>query len=357
MGICQSLKKRKKNTENGKNNEIERYLANEKVIQSKQCKILLLGSGESGKSTILKQMKIINLNGYTRDELFTWRPTIYRNVVECAQSLIQAMRQLGINYEKPGLQENVDKVLLYKVSGNPKSQLSPEIVSIVKLLWQDTLVKTCFETKDNRFYIMDSARHFLDSVERIGQASYVPNEQDVLRARLKTTGITEIQFPMGELSIHMFDVGGQRSERKKWIHCFDNVTSVIFCIALSEYDQVLLEESNQNRMIESLALFESIVNSRWFVRSSVMLFLNKVDVFKAKLAGSPLERYFPDYEGGANANKAAKYILWRFLQCNRNRLTIYPHLTQATNTSNIRFVFTAIKETLLRNALQDSGML
>lgn len=46
----------------------------------------------------------------------------------------------------------------------------------------------------------------------------------------------------------MFDVGGQRSERKKWIHCFENVTSIIFCVALSEYDQVLLEESNQVRI-------------------------------------------------------------------------------------------------------------
>ena len=46
----------------------------------------------------------------------------------------------------------------------------------------------------------------------------------------------------------MFDVGGQRSERKKWIHCFENVTSIIFCVALSEYDQVLLEESSQVRI-------------------------------------------------------------------------------------------------------------
>ena len=46
----------------------------------------------------------------------------------------------------------------------------------------------------------------------------------------------------------MFDVGGQRSERKKWIHCFESVTSIIFCTALSEYDQVLLEEKNQVRL-------------------------------------------------------------------------------------------------------------
>ena len=47
----------------------------------------------------------------------------------------------------------------------------------------------------------------------------------------------------------MFDVGGQRSERKKWIHCFESVTSIIFCTALSEYDQVLLEQRNQVRHV------------------------------------------------------------------------------------------------------------
>jgi hypothetical protein len=40
--------------------------------------------------------------------------------------------------------------------------------------------------------------------------------------------------------------------------------------------------------------------------------------------------------GGADINKAAKYILWRFTQTNRARLSIYPHLTQATDTSNVR---------------------
>lgn len=52
--------------------------------------------------------------------------------------------------------------------------------------------------------------------------------------------------------IHMFDVGGQRSERKKWIHCFESVTSIIFCTALSEYDQGLLEEKSQVRPFISL---------------------------------------------------------------------------------------------------------
>lgn len=110
----------------------------------------------------------------------------------------------------------------------------------------------------------------------------------------------------------------------RWIHCFEAVTSIIFCVALSEYDQVLLEESGQNRMAESLVLFESVVNSRWFLRTSIILFLNKIDLFKVKLPKVALEKYFPEYTGGADVNKAAKYILWRFTQLNRARLSIYP---------------------------------
>ena len=151
--------------------------------------------------------------------------------------------------------------------------------------------------------------------------------------------------------------GGQRSERNKWIHCFDAVTSVIFCVALSEYDQVLLEDSHQNRMAESLVLFESIINSRWFQRSSIILFLNKIDIFKQKLARRPLSDYFPEYTGGDDVNKAAKYILWRFMQVNHSKLCIYPHITQATDTTNIRLVFAAVKETILQNSLRETGFL
>ncbi|KAJ1674593.1 Guanine nucleotide-binding protein alpha-2 subunit [Spiromyces aspiralis] len=155
----------------------------------------------------------------------------------------------------------------------------------------------------------------------------------------------------------MFDVGGQRSERKKWIHCFEGVTSIIFCVALSEYDQVLLEESGHNRMEESLVLFDSVINSRWFLRTSIILFLNKIDLFQVKIPLIPLNRYFPEYTGGPDVNKAAKFVLWKFTQANRANLQLYPHLTQATDTSNIRLVFAAVKETLLQNALQDSGIL
>jgi hypothetical protein len=87
-------------------------------------------------------------------------------------------------------------------------------------------------------------------------------------------------------------------------------------------------------MAESLVLFESVINSRWFLRTSIILFLNKIDLFKAKLPKVALEHYFPEYTGGSDVNKAAKYILWRFTQLNRARLSIYPQCVPVTLPSD-----------------------
>jgi len=87
--------------------------------------------------------------------------------------------------------------------------------------------------------------------------------------------------------------------------------------------------------MESLLLFDSVVNSRWFMRTSIILFLNKVDIFKQKLGRSPLGNYFPDYSGGNDVNKAAKYLLWRFNQVNRAHLNLYPQYVSRTLSSPV----------------------
>lgn len=148
--------------------------------------------------------------------------------------------------------------------------------------------------------LLGSANNFIsyfDSIDRIAQPDYLPTDQDVLRSRVKTTGITETTFIIGDLTYRMFDVGGQRSERKKWIHCFENVTTILFLVAISEYDQLLFEDETVNRMQEALTLFDSICNSRWFIKTSIILFLNKIDRFREKLPISPMKNYFSDYEG------------------------------------------------------------
>ena len=78
-------------------------------------------------------------------------------------------------------------------------------------------------------------------------------------------------------------MGGQRNERRKWIHCFDNVDAVVFVASLSEFDQVLYEDENKNRLDEALELFAQISNSKWFTDSSLILFLNMKDLFEKKV--------------------------------------------------------------------------
>ncbi|KAJ6607205.1 heterotrimeric G-protein alpha subunit, GPA3-like protein [Mycena sp. CBHHK59/15] len=351
MGACSSQPDR---ASKARSDEIDRQLDDDSKRYKKECKILLLGSGESGKSTIVKQMKIIHQQGFTPDELLAFRPTIHKNAVDSAHAVVHALRECRLQDLLTESHRHLPAAIL---AASPEAPLSGETADAIEVLWRDPVVARVLDEHGSEFYLMDSAGYFISHIQRLAQPGYTPTEEDVLRARAQSTSITETRFNMGGLSIHMFDVGGQRSERKKWIHCFESVTSIIFCTALSEYDQVLLEEKGQNRMRESLQLFESVINSRWFLRTSIILFLNKIDVFREKLGKVPLERYFPEYTGGPDINKAAKYVLWRFMQENRARLSVYPHLTQATDTKNVRLVFAAVKETILQNALKDSGIL
>ena len=111
------------------------------------------------------------------------------------------------------------------------------------------------------------------------------------------------------ITFRMVDVGGQRSERRKWIHCFENVTSIMFLAALSEYDQVLVESDNENRMEESKALFRTIITYPWFQNSSVILFLNKKDLLEEKIMHSHLVDYFPEFDGKNQSRFIKKFIL------------------------------------------------
>lgn len=293
MGICTS-----KQDKFGKERslQIDKQIEDDAKRMRRDCKILLLGSGESGKSTIVKQMKIIHQNGYNKDELISFRLIVFKNVVDSAQSVVLALRKLNLEPKLPTNQHLADFILDFRLDLEPGMTLSNDLVKAIENLWSDPVINDLLD-RSSEWYLMDSAPYFFQNIRRIGSLDYVPNENDVLRARVKTTGITETRFTMGQLSIHMFDVGGQRSERKKWIHCFESVTSIIFCVAISEYDQVLLEESGQNRMQESLILFESVINSRWFLRTSIILFMNKIDVFRAKLDKISLQKYFPEYTG------------------------------------------------------------
>ncbi|GMM29208.1 guanine nucleotide-binding protein subunit alpha [Martiniozyma asiatica (nom. inval.)] len=336
---------------------------NKMTIQPRQqAKVLLLGAGESGKSTILKQIKIIHNNGFTERERIDYKPWIYSNIIEAAKSVIKGLQQNGLIEQLVDVTSaEIETVLDYEIVLDDIDEtevvFDSNVADIIERLINDKATVGLLSNPKIDFYLLDSAKYFFSNLKKFFKDDYIPDLTDILRTRKQTSGIFDAKFQLDDLDIHLFDVGGQRSERKKWIHCFDNVTAIMFCVALSEYDQSLLESSDKNRLEESFNLFESVVNSMWFRRTSIILCLNKIDIFIEKIANSPLENHFPDYVGGSDVNKAVKYILWRFKQLNRGNLNLVPYVTQATDTNNIKLAFTVVKETIIHNNLIDSGII
>jgi len=225
--------------------------------------------------------------------------------------------------------------------------------------------------KRSGFQVLDCLQYYCEEIDRISAPGYIPTQQDVLQARVRTSGIVEEKYVIDGVPFIMFDVGGQRNERKKWIHAFDNVTAVIFVAAISEYDQVLYEDSQTNRIDEAVKLFDEIVNSSWFSKTSMILFLNKNDLFRAKLKNVPFRipgvRY-DDFQGpyaqdpGADFDvcieAAHQFITKMFVSRKRDASReIYSHVTEATDTRAVHVVFNACKDIILRRNLVSSGFM
>ncbi|CAH8559005.1 unnamed protein product [Dicrocoelium dendriticum] len=267
------------------------------------------------------------------------------------------MGNLYIDFQSDKRQE--DARLLFTCSDQNEFQnLSPEVSGALARLWQDQGVRECFN-RSGEYQLNDSAEYYFNSLHRISAEDYVPTLQDVLRTRTKTTGIAEMRFTYKSLNFRLLELGGQRSERTKWIQCFEGVTATIFVAALSEYDMALTERQYTTRMEESIHMFGSICNNIWFRETSTLLFLNKMDLFMEKIGRSPLNKYFPAYNGENTYEEASEYIRHTFESINSYAAEkeIYTHFTCATDTTNIQFVFESVTDMIIRNNLRWSGLL
>eukprot|EP01130_Rhizamoeba_saxonica_P006566 TRINITY_DN2616_c0_g1_i1.p1 TRINITY_DN2616_c0_g1~~TRINITY_DN2616_c0_g1_i1.p1 ORF type:complete len:207 (-),score=36.34 TRINITY_DN2616_c0_g1_i1:29-649(-) len=201
--------------------------------------------------------------------------------------------------------------------------------------------------------LWDSTKYLIENIDRIAEEDYKPTYDDLLRCRVRTTGVKNITFVIKNTKFSCVDVGGQRSERRKWIHCFDNCTAVLFFVALNEYDMTLYEDTSVNRMRESMELFDQICNGPYFMDTDIILFLNKEDLFRKKIKRVNITTCFPEYTGRQNFEDASQYILEQFLDLrNDPQKAVYYHITTATDTENIRFVFNSVRSMIIEQNLK-----
>jgi GTPase SAR1 family protein len=358
MGLCASsepkmtpAEREKQRKDKARSKDLDREHQDHHNAEQAINKLLLLGAGESGKSTLFKQMITIYGTGFPELERVTYEPIIFNNIIMSMQTLVAAAPQHGGAVKC--------KESLEIVRDLPQdTPINQQNVGHFRALWADAGIQRAFENR-SKFQLTDSAKYFFDKLEVIATPGYIPSEQDVLRSRVRTTGIVENNFEVDGNKFKMFDVGGQRNERKKWIHCFENVTAVLFIGVLSEYDLVLYEDENMNRMEETLNLFDEICNSRWFRETSIILFLNKRDVFAEKIVKVPLNScpVFAEYRGENTYEAGCELIETTFQSKNRNpEKIIYSHLTCATDTSNVAAVFDAVKDIIIRRSLGEAGL-
>merc|ERR1712232_382873 len=355
MGICNSKANYAVSPEEKRQNKaIEKELRDEKRSKEQRVILLLLGAGESGKSTFAKQMKILFLDGYT--ELSS-----YRNIIR--SNCIMGMRTLLLESQKRELYDGLPKNLKdnSEILTRDKIPLqlpfTPELAKTVNSLWKTDIIQNVFSCR-NEYQLSEFVGYFCENAERIAEDAYIPTVRDVLHARARTIGIKEITFTSKDYLWKLIDVGGQINERKKWIHCFEDVTAIIFFADSSGYNMTLFEDERVNRLLEALTLFEEICNCKYFDNTPLIVFLNKSDLLKKKIKEVDIAEHFSDYKGGKNYENAISWLKNRFASLNRNEdKPVYIHATEATDTDNIRYVFSAVEEIILYESLAKNYLL
>jgi len=301
-------------------------------------------------------MKVINKDGYTIEERKGFTTIVHSNTIISMKTLLGAFDLLAESADPIDMPEDVKKIRdeLEAKTEDAEDKLTPEVAALITEAWGKESVTKVFDRR-SEFQLNDSAQYYFEKVGTLADPTYVPSTDDVLRSRVRTTGIVQSDFKIKATDFSMFDVGGQRNERRKWIHCFDNVNAVVFVAALSEFDQVLYEDNTQNRLDEALDLFNQIANSKWFKETSMILFLNKKDLFEMKLQKKTFSDYRKDYDGANTFEECSAYCKEQFLKQRKGEKPCYPHVTTATDTKNVAFVFNAVVAIILDDNMKASG--
>jgi len=372
MGACGSSA----SEEDARTAKIEKKMKMDAAKEAERIKLLLLGAGESGKSTIFKQMRILYGKGLhtSPDENERWKMTVYNNILSNFKILLDNVE----SFDDESLEKTADEVK--ELPYGQEAEIDSSVAEMLKALWNDPGTQRAWRRRET-FQVQDALEYYLadENIDRIGADDFEANDQDILRTRVRTSGIVEESFNIDGVEFVFFDVGGQRNERKKWIHAFDNVTAVIFVAAINEYNQVLFEDYTMNRIDEAVILFDEISNSPFFTSTSMILFLNKSDLFEEKLTEVPFKiaegrdsDRFTDYQGPEldyskpiDTNSAEfkqvveatqRYLLQLFINRNKNKKRdIYSRVTCATDTENVQLVWNAVRDIILRQNLQHSG--
>eukprot|EP01083_Nonionella_stella_P178615 631427_1 len=338
------------------NNDLSVALRTDTIVK----KLVLLGAGGSGKSTFFKQLRCIHGKGFNDSDRLPFKKHVCHQIIQEMKRMIRFAEDMFDDdpeqYKQFKLSDDVTEQRDYLLELRDDAPLTEKVGKSIEMLWNQQAIRHIFDERA-QFAITDSTEFFFNEIRRISKTEYVPTHEDVLLCRHRSIGITDKLFIIMGSQLRVFDVGGQRAERRKWIHCFEHVSAVIYVASLSGYNEFMYEDETQNVMQDSLNLFEKTCNNEWFNNTSMILFLNKSDLFVDKIKTVPLACCFPDYQGKDTYDGALREIKKQFKARNHQKdRQVYIHITCAVDDKNVTSVFNDVQHLLVTTKLDTEGL-
>ncbi|KAH9966194.1 G-protein alpha subunit-domain-containing protein [Lactifluus volemus] len=316
--------RRAKRRAQARSDKIDRRIGEERMTLHLQprAEVLFIGTDTSEVSALIKHIKFAHGNGYSSKELADFRQIIWKNLLEKSRGVVQALRTFDLE---------------------PTNHAN-KFIHAVQELWADEIISVLLE-HSSELSMDNDAAYFFVQAQRISAREYVPSTEDIFRITEKPgVGVAEIDDSL-LLRFLWVNTRWNTSGWKKWMHHFEGVITIVFCASLSDYDQEVNDIDNHTLLTDSLLLFESVVNSGWFN-------------FNAKLDKVPLDKYFPDYTGGADADTESEFIRSRFLQLNRARLRLYSYVSRASDMVNVdqstRVIMSVVNDSIMDNYIREA---
>jgi guanine nucleotide-binding protein G(i) subunit alpha len=325
---------------------------NQKKVKAKYyMKVLMVGTSACGKSTVAKQMKILHCNGFTPEERDNYKKILISNIFLSLKELVTQAQLLKIDIKEEDIAEEIDKLDPFAVT------ITPQLIQDINKLWEDKGIQATYARR-NEFDLPTNTEYCVTHAAKLTDPDYKITDEDILHARQRTTGIVENEFQVGKFTWNLIDVGGQRAERRKWVHFYEGVVAMIYVAALDEWDVVLPEDPKKMRMEESLEVFESMINHEWFQQTPWILFLNKKDLFEHKLKHSDMSKTYSDYKGGNDFTAGVEFVKQKYLKQVKTRSPddVYVHVTCALDTNQVKFVFDSVMDWIFRKRMEISGL-
>lgn len=372
---------------------------------AEKVKILLIGQKGAGVSTIRKQLKVLYGTEFSSEEKLVYKKNIH-------SFILSNFRLLLATNKKHGFLRNLDECAL-RNDEDDSTIINKKIANLLKDIWDRPQFHDLWTMYMGNQQVYDALSWYMSRIDEISDPTFVPNYEDILRAPdERTSGTITESFVLDKVGFELYDANNLQGSQQKWLHCFDDVTTLIFVVDSSDYGlsnavkRHSLHQAENNpfsqdtlgqvtgflgrsdikhmtevckfwyntcklpvsRLYKQLALFEEIANSKYFRGSTTrILFLNKSDLFRKKLQTVPLCSIFPNFKGPKFALEASNYansldydpstfyaerdfIVQMFMKRNHRYASneIYYHWVCALDIPCIKVVFNATKDIILK---------